>query len=294
MDATLRRGLVSELLGTFAVVYFSAGAVCVNFLTTTGTQPVAAPLHALQPGLIGIALASGLIVAAALAVTVPLSGGFLNPAITLMLWVFNRLDNKRTALFLAAQLAGALLAGACLRSTFDDAVLRQSRIGTPHLNALAYPKQDKSLPPEISQLPAAEARIDTGTILAGTGVELILTFFLVFAIFAASGDGIAAARQALPAGLVLVAGAVVAGPLTGASANPARWFGTVIWEQLLPEHGNPWTDTFVYLAGPILGSLAAGFVSLRLLAADPLLAGSAKTSVAPIAARPAAMPAKKK
>jgi MIP family channel proteins len=251
MDTTLRRGFVAEMLGTFAVVYFAAGAVCVNYLTTTGQQPGSSALHALQPGLAGVALAQGLIVAAALAVTVRLSGGFLNPAITLMLWVFNRLDNKRTAYFLLAQLAGAVLAGAILRLTFEDAVLRQARLGTPHLNPQAFEK------------------VETASILAGTGIELVLTFFLVFAIFGADRNAGDPSWAALPAGLVLVAGSVVALPLTGAAANPARWFGTVLWEQLLPERAvSPWADTFVYLAGPILGALAAGLVTFRFLLDD--------------------------
>jgi glycerol uptake facilitator-like aquaporin len=182
-----------------------------------------------------------------------------------------------------------------LRSTFDDAVLQQARLGTPHLNPHAFPRHDKTPPSEISQpgVPAA-AKIYTGTIIAGTGVELVLTFFLVFAIFATSWDGAAAARFALPAGLVLVAGTVVAGPLTGAGANPARWFGTVIWEQILPDHANPWEDTFVYLAGPILGSLAAGFVSLRLLAADSPPSHVAATAGLPVPAKQPAASVKKK
>jgi MIP family channel proteins len=246
MDTTLRRGMAAELLGTFAVVYFSAGAVCVNYLTTTGAPQ--SPLHAQQPGLIGVALAQGLSLAAALAVTVKLSGGFLNPAITLMLWVFNRLDNKRTVLFLVAQLAGALFAGGFLRFTFNDDVLREARLGTPHLNPLTFGYGNP-----------------TGAIVAGTSVELVLTFFLVFAIFGATWGNVDPERAALPAGLMLVAGTVVAGPLTGACANPARWFGTVLWEHLLPERANPWGDTFVYLAGPILGALVAGLVLHRFL-----------------------------
>jgi MIP family channel proteins len=248
MDTALRRGLGAEFLGTFAVVYFSAGAVCVNYLTTTGAQPISSALHAQQPGLLGIALAQGLALAAALAVTVRVSGGFLNPAITLMLWVFNRLDSKRTSLFLAAQLAGAILAGGCLRFTIADGVLQEARMGTPHLNYATF-----------------GSNIGAGTIVTGASVEFLLTFFLVFAIFGSSRSGIGPEQAALPAGLMLAAGTIVAGPLTGAAANPARWFGTVLWEQLLPAPANPWGDTFVYLAGPILGALAAGLVLYRIL-----------------------------
>jgi aquaporin TIP len=277
MDASLRRTVVAELLGTFALVYLGAGAVCVNHLTSTATQSVSSTLHAQQPGLIGIALAQGLTLAAVLAVTVKLSGGFLNPAITLMLWVFNRLDSKRTALLLVAQLAGAILAGTCIRFTFDDTVLREARLGTPHLNPIAYP-----------------TGIGVGPILAGTSIELVLTFFLVFAIFGASGNDAEPERSALPAGLMVVAAAVVAGPLTGAALNPARWFGTVPWEQLVPGAANPWGDTFVYLAGPILGALAAGLVLYRFLFAESPTGTRAKSWPAPQPTQQPAGPAKKK
>jgi MIP family channel proteins len=256
MDASLRRGFAAEGLGTFAIVYFGAGALCINFLTTTGTRPGAAPLHATQPGLLGVAVAQGAVLTAVLAVTTRLSGGFLNPAITLMLWVFNRLDNKRTALFLLAQMAGAFLAGGCLRYTFDDTVLREARLGTPHLNPEAFPQ------------------VDTGSVIAGTSVELVLTFFLVFAIFGTGQQSDRPEALALPAGLVMIAGGIVAGPLTGAAGNPARWFGVVVWEHLAV--GNPWGDTFVYLAGPILGALLAGLVVFRLLFPEPAAAMPAK------------------
>src|SRR5438067_4035541 len=172
MDSNLRRAYLIELIGTFALVYISAGVVCVNQMTTpSGQEPGTASLTGHQPGLVGIALAQGLILAAALAVTVPLSGGYLNPAITLMLWVFNRLDHRRTAWFVGAQAVGAALAGFCLRQTFDGLVLLEARVGTPHLNRLPYPD------------------LDFGALIAGTGVELVLTFFLVFAIFGTTQDG---------------------------------------------------------------------------------------------------------
>jgi MIP family channel proteins len=276
MDATLRRALAAELLGTFALVWFGAGAVCVNTMATTAAGGSLSPQ---QPGTIGIALAQGLVYAAVLAVTVRVSGGFLNPAVTLMLWVFNRLDNKKTGILLLGQLAGAVLAATCLRFTFADEVLQATRLATPHLNPLAFPT------------------IDTGSILAGTAAELVLTFFLVFAIFGAQGEGREPARAALPAGLILLAGTVVIGPLTGAAANPARWLGTVVWEQLLhrADTPSPWSDTFVYLAGPILGALAGGVVAFRfLLNESPVSAPAAATSAPQPLKTPATTAAKRK
>lgn len=284
MDSNLRRGLVAEALGSFAIVYFGSGAVCVNYLTTTGLSPSSAPLHGGQPGLVGIALANGLILAAVLAVTMRISGSAVNPAITLMLWVFNRLDNKRTACYLAAQLAAALLAGACLRYTFADEVLRESRMGTPHLNVQV--KVDTGF---------AFSKIEFASIAAGTAAEFLLTFFLVFAIFGMLRDGEDKSRAGLPAGLVMVAGSIAVYPLSGAAGNPARWFGTVLWESMLPDRVlNPWADTFVYLAGPILGALAAGLVTFRYLLAAPETETSAAASQPAVTPKPAPMTVKRR
>jgi glycerol uptake facilitator protein len=254
MDKTLWRAYAVELVGTFALVYFGAGVVCVNHMTlptnyanskskaTYSPSGGEAPLtmYGHQPGLVGVALAQGFILAALLAVTLPLSGGYLNPAVTLTLWVFNRLDNKRTWWFVGAQLLGAVLAGLCLRFTFEESLLREVRMGAPHLNPLLYSGDRPSL-------------------IAGTAIELVLTFFLVFAIFGGIVEASRARSAALGAGLTLVACVLFAFPLTGAATNPARWFGPVLWEATLPNPvANPWTDLFVYLAGPILGALLAG------------------------------------
>ncbi len=274
MDQNLRRAYLIELLGTFAVVYFSAGVVCVNYMTTpSGQEPGTAPLIGQQPGLVGIALAQGLIFAAALAVTVPLSGGFLNPAVSLMLWVFNRLDNARASWLIGAQVVGAALAGACLRFTFSDTVLHGARVGTPHLNPLVYPD------------------ITVAALVAGTGVELVLTFFLVFAIFGTVHDGTRPQQAALTAGLTLTAGTLFAFALTGAAANPARWFGTAFWEFLLPQRtASPFADVFVYMAGPVVGALLAGLVYFKLILpaeaagkpdAQPRTAEPTRTAITP-------------
>jgi aquaporin Z len=255
MDRKFTPIYLVELLGTFALVYFAAGAVLVNHLPLSpGQEPATVPLNGHQPGVVGIALAQGLILAVMLTLTVPVTGGYLNPALTIMLWVFNRLDTARMCWLVGAQLLGGILAALCLRSTFAVAVLQAAHFGAPHLNEQAY---------------GAAAR---GSLLAGSGIELVLTFFLAFAIFAlapwprAALPATAPARPVggthaavgIAAGAVLAAGALMAYPLTGAAANPARWLGPVFWEWADAETGRPLSDAFVYIAGPIVGALAAG------------------------------------
>src|SRR5262245_34644308 len=98
MDDKSLRACMAELVGTFAFVFLSAAAVCVNYLGPLPPEPISVALVS--------ALAAGLIYAAALAVTVPVSGGYLNPAVTIMLWVFRRLTGGRTLGLIGAQMLG--------------------------------------------------------------------------------------------------------------------------------------------------------------------------------------------
>ena len=279
MNKPLVRAYVIEMLGTFALVFFAAGVVCVNQLTIPeGQEPGKTALFDHQPGLTGIALAQGFALAVALALTLPVSGGYLNPAITIMLWVFNRMPSVRAAWLIGAQLLGAVLAGAVIRFTFDDKVLESARMGTPHLSPLVYPIQGH-----------------WPSLLSGAAIEFILTFFLVFAIFgsirskaqwqqleegAVPDDEVAsqfrsldARLAALLAGLALAAGAFVAFPLTGAAANPARWFGPAFWEMAMARGTNPTplADMFVFIAGPVVGALVSGLVFFKLMPAGAVL-----------------------
>src|SRR6266481_5626062 len=122
MDTKLQRIVFIELVGAFGLVLFSAGLVCINEMTTQAAH---------QPGIFGIALGQGLILAALLALTAPVTGGYLNPAITLALWVFNRLETTRAAWLIAAQFAGSVLAAVCLFYTFDVALLKDVHFGAP-------------------------------------------------------------------------------------------------------------------------------------------------------------------
>src|SRR5207249_4347219 len=109
MQESSLRTYVVELFGTFFVVFLGAASVCVSM-----------PGGEMQPwSLLTIGLATGAAYAGALAISLRYpDNGALNPAITLMLWVFKRLDTSRLFSLIGVQLVGAGLAGLCLRLFF--------------------------------------------------------------------------------------------------------------------------------------------------------------------------------
>ena len=192
MEAKQLRILCIETLGSFGLVFFSAGLVCINDMT--------APQASHHPGIFGMALGQGLILAALLALTAPVTNGYLNPAITLMLWVFNRVETPRAALLIAAQFVGSVLAAVCLFYLFDLTLLKLAHFGAPHVNTLAYPE------------PGNRTRF-TGAVL-----ELLLTFFLVFAILGfAEGDTL---KLGIVAGMITTVCRPVRFPVDGRRPQP--------------------------------------------------------------------------
>ncbi|HZU34311.1 MAG TPA: aquaporin [Gemmataceae bacterium] len=257
MDKTYRP-YIAELIGTFALVFISAGAVITGYLIS-GTSGAGGQLT--TGAIIGIALAQGLILAVALAITVPLSGGYLNPAITLMLYVFKRFDLGKTLGLIFTQVVGAVLAGGLLRVLLgmNENLLVASQLGTPHVNPSAFGADYMS----------------AGMKFSGVGLELIGTFILAAAVFASFYDPrvphklgrIGTWLSPLWIGLVKVVCVLVLLVWTGAALNPARYFGTAIWEETVPALGQHelFADHMVYWIGPILGALLAGGAYIYLI-----------------------------
>jgi aquaporin TIP len=238
MDTKLRGMVFIELVGSFGLVFFSAGLVCISQMTLPEGQTGTALQTLQQPGVFGVALGQGLILAALLALTAPITGGYLNPAFTLMLWVFNRVETPRAAWLIGAQFLGSVLAAVCLVGIFDISLLKSAQFGAPHVNVQAYPTP-------------GQATLFTGTIL-----ELLLTFFLVFAIFGlADGDTL---KLGIVAGMIATVCTLFGASLTGAALNPARWLGPTLLEAYYMTK-SAWSDSLVYLAGPVLGALLGGF-----------------------------------
>src|SRR5215467_10605015 len=104
-EISLRRRLVAEFLGTFLFVFVGAGsAVATNVLGFS--NPGASLLIA--------AFANGLGLSVAISITMGISGGVLNPAVTLGLFLGKKLKGKDVVPYIVAQLVGATLAAAVL------------------------------------------------------------------------------------------------------------------------------------------------------------------------------------
>jgi aquaporin TIP len=86
----------------------------------------------------------------------------------------------------------------------------------------------------------------------GMFLEALLTFFLVWVIFATAADpgGAFKSIAGLAIGLTITIDILAAGPLTGAAMNPARSFGPALVQ-------GEWSDIWIYFAGPALGGVVA-------------------------------------
>jgi MIP family channel proteins len=234
MDTKLRAYL-AEFLGTFVLVYVGAGVVCAFHL----------PTNPLRLEVTGIALAEGFALAILLSTTYLVSGGCLNPAIALMLYVYKRYDRGQLILLIAVQLLGAVLAGLALRLTFADGVLIQARFGTPHLR-----------PPLL-----VDNTVTLSGRFAGLCLEIFFTALLTVSVFVSLVDQRGPRVGGMLVGMAQVVVILFGFYLTGGAANPARWFGPVLWEATLPGRtGNPWDDHMVYWAGPIVGALVGALL----------------------------------
>ena len=215
MAETVRKG-IAELIGTMALIFIGAGSICANNMVDGKIGPV------------GIALAHGLTIAVMVSALGHISGGHFNPAITIGIWVARKISTGQALAYWIFQLAGGVLGAWLLTRVFPTEVWRTVTLGTPDLGR---------------------------GITRGPGIlaEALMTFFLVFVVFATAIDerGAFKAIAGFGIGLTITFDILAGGPLTGASMNPARTFGPA----LITGH---WANHAVYWVGPLLGGVIAG------------------------------------
>jgi aquaporin TIP len=234
MDKHLR-SCIAELVGTFFLTFIGAGAMCTD--AATGGKV----------GLLGIAIAHGLALSIAVSATMNISGGHINPAVTLTMWVYKKIDTDKAIYYIIFQLVGAIIAGGMIVAfygTSADSAALTTGFGTPHVGKLL--QQGASQP-----------------LLVAIGIEIVLTFLLVFAVFGTAIDPRAPKIGGFGIGLAICADILVGGPLTGAAMNPARAFGTAIWEAGIRGDFGLLQEFLVYLIGPVVGGILAGGLYLN-------------------------------
>jgi aquaporin Z len=201
--------------------------------------------------LVGVALAHGLILAIMVSALGHISGGHFNPAVTFGFLLTRRIAPGLAVVYWVAQLLGATLAALILRGVYPDERADATKLGAPVLN---------------------EA-IGVG---AGFAIEVVLTFFLVWVVFATAVDprGTFTVIAGFAIGLTIGADILMGGPLTGAAMNPARAFGP----QLV---GNAWADGWLWYVAPLVGGGLAAVLydTLYLRPPRPLPVGPPETGV---------------
>jgi aquaporin NIP len=219
---------LAEGIGTFGLVFAGCGAIMIDRLS--GGQVT----H------VGVGLVFGLIITVMIYALGHISGAHLNPAVTLGFVLVRHFPPKRLVGYWLAQLTGAILAAGCLRLLLGD---------TAHLGAT---------------IPAG-----SGGAWQSFGLEVLLTFFLMFVIMAMATDTRAVGQAAaLAIGATVGLEALFAGPISGASMNPARSLGPALisWT---------WTDQWVYVLAPLLGAAVGAYVYRLLRDAHRARAASA-------------------
>ena len=201
--------------------------------------------------LVGVALAHGLVIAVMASAVGHISGGHFNPAVTFGFLVARRIDPALALVYWIAQFAGATLAALLLWWIYPTEVTDGAKLGAP----------------------AVGAQIGVG---AAFFVEAVLTFFLVWVIFATAADprGTFKSVAGLAIGLTITLDILMGGPLTGAAMNPSRAFGP----QLV---ANAWSDGWIWYLGPLLGGGAAALLYewLYLRPPRPLPVGPPETGL---------------
>src|SRR5688572_14303126 len=193
----------------------------------------------MEAGLVGVAFAHGLVIAVMASAVGHISGGHFNPAVTFGFLITRRMAPMLAGAYWVSQFAGAVLAALLLKWIYPAAIADPAKLGAPLLND----------------------RISLG---AGFVIEALLTFFLVWVIFATAADprGTFKSVAGLAIGFTITLDVLMAGPLTGAAMNPSRAFGPelVQWE---------WANAWIWYLGPLVGG-GLGALAYELLYLRPL------------------------
>jgi len=211
----LWQSLIAEFLGNFILNFFACGA-CTQ--QEDGTFK---------------ALAFGLGVFMAITIVGHLSGGHVNPAVTMGMLIAGRISVLRAMFYIVFQCLGAIAGTAAVRTLLDEG----------YYNGLGH----TTLAPNLTEL-------------QGLGIEFFLGLVLVLTVFGACDANKPDSRFTAPfaIGMSVTLGHLGTIRYTGASMNPARTLGTAFVTDI-------WEAHWIYWVGPILGGIAAALIYTQVL-----------------------------
>lgn len=209
---SLKFKFLVEIVGTFILVYAIASAATVY--SDSG-----------QLGVIGIGLVHALVLTAIIYAIGYRSGAQVNPAVTIGLLVARKIKGKEAAIYIAAQLIGAIIGAAVVYSIF----------GSEMSASVTLPLEDN--------------------VVRALILETVMTFTLVYVILAttSSKNFKIAPLAGVAIGFTLGLNVMFGGAITGGSLNPARSFGPAL---IMGDFSYHW----IYWIAPIIGGLIAAGV----------------------------------
>lgn len=210
------KALVAEFIGTFTLIFAGVGSIAANHITGGAL------------GLTGIAFAHGLAIAVMVSATAAVSGGHLNPAVTAGALVAGKISFQNAIGYVVAQCLGGIVAAFAMTLAVPSVVLDAVSLGIPALGTNI-------------------------TVSQGLVTEIILTFFLMFAVYGTAMDKRAPKVGGLFIGLTVTLDILMGGPISGAAMNPARHLGPAVI-------GGMFDNLWLYWVGPVIGSTLAAFV----------------------------------
>jgi len=209
----------AEVFGTAVLVLFGCGAAVFGGAVL---------------GVLGIAVAFGLVIVAMAYVIGPVSGCHINPAVSLAMLINKRINFKEFCSYVVAQLIGATIGAAVIWGFLNLAGYEMISLGENFFGSFNW----------------------YGAFI----VEVVLTFVFITAILGVTGKHGNPGNAGLVIGFTLILIHILGIPLTGTSVNPARSFGPAIF-----VGGEALEQLWVFLAAPLVGGALAALYSKTFL-----------------------------
>ncbi|CAD6339255.1 unnamed protein product [Miscanthus lutarioriparius] len=217
--------LIAEFFATFFLIFAGCGVITVDDMNSKATFP-------------GIAVVWGMTVMAMIYAVGHVSGAHINPAVTVGFAISGRFPWRKVPAYMLVQTVAAAMASLVLRLMF----------GGQHLRA------------------SVTVHADGGSNIQSLVLEFFITFYLMFVIMAVATDDRAIGQMAgLAVGGTIILNALFAGPVSGASMNPARSIGPALV-------GNKYRSLWVYIFGPFAGAAAGAWAYNLIRRTDKTLA----------------------